>query len=203
MANQSGTGDRDEEEERAKRWNAGKGRLKHHGRTAALLLAGAALLAAPAQAAPTAPTTYVSNIGKEDGDGVTAGQQSALGYAQTFTTGARAGGYALGSVDISVSPGIYPDPYSASVCATDRSGLPTDTCWALARRSDMSGVVTFARENAVTLNASTTYAVVVRQTTSAIWRLGTTVEDDEDSGAASGWSIGDNFFGSTRPTMRG
>ena len=64
-----------------------------------------------------------------------------------------------------------------------------------------TGTLTFTAPANTTLAASTTYSVrIVNSSSSASARLDVTSSNDEDAGAASGWSIGDNAHRKTSPT---
>ncbi len=89
---------------------------------AAALAALVLLLAAPApgHAQTAADVTYVSNIGQGSDDD----DSSSHVRAQTFTTGSRAGGYTVTSVDIG-SDDAEGDSFTANLSITDpTSGNP-------------------------------------------------------------------------------
>ena len=148
---------------------------------AGLLLAAAGLLGA--SGAAEAQTTYVSNL-LQTSEGV-----SATRLAQRFTTGSEAGGYALGSVDVSMSDINAGVTLSATIYETDASGLPTTTVvHALTAPSTFpsNSVLTFTAPASAMLDPSTTYIVVFQATSSIDFQR--TSSDSEDE-AETGWSI--------------
>ena len=137
----------------------GRGRLRSRPARAAtvLLAAVAALLALPLQA--QAQATYVSNLNERQAVSLTVTDRQ----AQTFTTGAHAGGYALSSVDVmfrtsgTVAASIYSttgsDPYPDSELY---SLTPPGTF-----NSSSVSAHTFTAPANKTLARNTTYAVVI------------------------------------------
>ena len=111
--------------------------------------------------------------------------------SQRFTTGSESGGYTLGSVDV-VSEDVQGDEFSLSVCTVDASGFPTTTCTKLwAPGSFLAGTLTFTAPLYTELEANTTYAVVAERPERAF--LTGTAGNEEDSGGAAGWSIGNSL----------
>ena len=157
-----------------------------------MLLAAALVLllpAAPSQA--QSATTFVKNT-DQDKTSVHTSVGNGWRMAGTFTTGSNSAGYTLESVGIYVSAwNGNVGNFTASIWSTTSSGAPDSSLYTLTNPTTTSGdaVNTFTVSNA-TLDASTTYAVVmaVSNGTVAVWM---TTSDDEDGGAASGWSIGD------------
>ncbi len=139
---------------------------------AALLLAGAAGIAAPASA-----DVLVSNVGQS---------QSSPGgtsrcRATRFTTGANASGYGLDSVEVrfgnapsGVTVKVGSSRDSASVATLTNPG------------SFSSGNNTFTAPSGTTLDASTTYWVTVSTSAGGIALTGS---NSEDSAGESDWSI--------------
>ena len=114
--------------------------------------------------------------------------------AQGFTTGSNASGYTLTGVDVLSASTTG---FTAQVCGTDSSGLPTSTCTALTAPGSIAvGKNAFTAPANTTLVKDTTYAVVVTAD-GATQGWGVTGADGEDAGKADGWSIAD-----TRPTRK-
>ena len=154
---------------------------------ALLAILGALVLPATAQAQTA--TTLVSNIGQ--GTDV----QFGIGtYAQRFTIGsdATASMYTLTGVDI-VSRGS--NLFTAKVCGVDSSGFPTSTCTELTAPATIAaGTMSFTAPSNTTLERGTTYTVSMSPPTSNdSWGFGRTGNDAEDTGKATGWSIGNAF----------
>ena len=175
-------------------------------RGASLLAPLALLLAALAFAAPAAAqtsTTLVSNTGKSTASG---GGNSNNDHAQAFTTGSNSGGYKLTRVDIRFGTVAGTRPgYSVEIWS-DSSGAPGSLVATLNNvASFTNGINQFnAPGTGIDLDASTTYHVFWNVTTTGNAGsvvIKNTASDDEDSGAAAGWSIADtsrfrNFDGS-------
>ena len=131
----------------------------------------------------------VSNTGQTS-QNTTIAQDS----AQTFTTGTNTAGYVLSSIVVG-----YNDPdgdeFTASVWTTNTSGLPLALKHSLTAPSTFSqSDLTFTAPANATLDASTTYTVVMAPSSVAVTSKRTsTINPDEDSGAAAGWSIGDTY----------
>ena len=153
------------------------------------LLAILGALVLPATARAQTATTLVSNIGQ--GTDV---QFSFATNAQRFTIGsdATASMYTLTGVDI-VSRGST--AFTAKVCGVDSSGFPTSTCTELtAPATFAAGTMSFTAPSNTTLERGTTYTVSMSAATSGdTWGFGRTGNDAEDTGKATGWSIGNAF----------
>ena len=159
--------------------------------TATVLLAVVTLLAflppTPGHA-QTTTSTYVSNI-SQGGDGEDSVPQR---RAQSFRTGPQAGGYTLTSVDIG-SDDDEGDAFSAAIYSTDASGNPLSEIAALTPPSSFAkGTLTFTDPDNNTLEASTTYTVLITVSSDSV-RLDTTTHDGEDAVVAQGWSIGNSY----------
>ena len=110
--------------------------------------------------------------------------------AQGFTTGSNASGYTLTGVDVLSASTTG---FTAQVCGTGSSGLPTSTCTALTAPGSIAvGTNAFTAPANTTLVKDTTYAVVVTAD-GATQGWGDTSADGEDAGKADGWSIGDEY----------
>ena len=156
---------------------------------AVLLVAVAALLALPLQA--QAQTTDVSNLNETQAVSLSVTDRQ----AQTFTTGAHPGGYALSSVEVmfrtsgTVAASIYsttgsdpyPDPelYSLTPPGTFNSGSVS--------------AHTFTAPANTTLARNTTYAVVITPSggggSTSIGRT----DSDAEGGITTNWGIGDAY----------
>ena len=168
-------------------WSWWRARPTGVGSALAVLVAVLALgAAAPAQA----QTTYVSNLNQ------TSDPFSSAMLAQSFTTGSQTGGYALGSVELSVGTIGAGGTVAAVIYETDTSGLPTTTVKHTlmppsAFPSDST--LTFTAPADATLDAGTTYSVVFMAVSGGgavgFKRTDSTSEDV----AETGWSIGDKY----------
>ena len=141
---------------------------------------------------PTAaqtPTSLVSNVAQAQSDRTSV----SFGLAQGFTTGANSGGYTLESVDV-VSVDAAGGRFNAAVWTTDANGHPSASFASLtAPDSYTAGTLRFTAPAGTILAASTTYTVVLTTIGSDAVLYGYTDSDNEDSGAATGWSIASNY----------
>ena len=120
--------------------------------------------------------------------------------AQSFTTGSQSGGYTVTSVDIGYDD-AEGDKFSAAIWTVDSDNEPDDgdnnnkvaDLTAPTGTWSAGDTLTFTAPAGTTLDAGTTYAVVLTMTGNAV-RLDSTTSDDEDSGAFSGWSIADTGY---------
>ena len=131
-------------------------------------------------------TTYISNIdqGSDNKD------DSSLVRAQSFSTGSQTGGYAVTHVDIG-SDDDEGDSFSAAIYTTNASGHPVTEFAALIPPSSFAkGALTFTAPANTTLDAGATYTVRIVKSSGATLKLDTTTSNSEDSGGATGWSIG-------------
>ncbi len=157
---------------------------------AALLLAMSGLLGTSGEAQAQAQTvTLISNVG-QGGDDSTSGADP---RAQRFTTGSNSTGYTLSSVEI-VSEDPQGDDARVSLCTVDGSGYPTSTCTALtAPGSFAAGTLAFTAPSNTTLDANTTYTLLIESPGDEFLWLDSTTSDNEDAGGATGWTIADVF----------
>ena len=142
-------------------------------------------------------TALVSNIGQAD---ASRGAISTFDRAQEFTTGDNSDGYTLTSVEISlyrstVSIGVPNVDFTVAIWSRSETGQPLASLGALTRptfsASSTSRVYEFTTTG-IDLDAETQYFVVVDSSgLSNSFSIQYTSSDSEDSGAASGWSIGD------------
>ncbi len=165
---------------------------------AAFAAAALVLLALGAGAAQAqSPVKLVGNTGQTVSGDHTVGKPSGLheiwALAQVFTTGPNAGGYTLSSVDVrlgSVPAGVSP---RVSIHSAPFGGggvrLHELTNPASIRAN---AVNTFTAASGATLDANTTYAVVLEtRRAGARYTVKGTASSAQDSGAAGGWSIAD------------
>ena len=130
--------------------------------------------------------TYVSNLTLENPEVV----QTSTAQAQTFTTGTYSPGYDLGFVDVNFNQINSGVTLSASVYSTTGSDpRPDAVLVTLTTPSPLpgSGFIRFMAPAGTTLDAETTYAVVVDP--SANVRLNRSSSNNEVE-AKTGWSIG-------------
>ena len=148
---------------------------------------------------PLADVTLISNLGQSSQDGGTFTNDQ----AQAFTTGSNSGGYSLTKVVIHSLLGLAAD-FTVSVHEND-SGAPGTSLGTLTKptlpAAGEAGNYEFTHSG-IDLAASTTYFIVVDvSTSSASFIIYNTHSDAEDTGGATGWSIGDSSlyrgFGST------
>ena len=160
---------------------------------ALLLFAGALFAGLTPGVAHAQDSEFVSNHGQTDAPTASVGpDDSGIWRAQSFTTGGNSGGYNLSSVDV--------DLYAAgtglnvTINASTMEGVPGTVVHSLTSPTMLStGINTFTAQSGATLAANTTYFVVFSGVASGTARsnLWSTLSDSEDSGSASGWSIGD------------
>ena len=159
---------------------------------AGFLVAVAALLALPLQV--QAQTTLVSNTGQTATSNWTVGGTNNYVHAQGFTTGDDADGYTLFSVQVRFGiSAVATDAVKVSIYGADESGNPNSSLHELTNPSSIvnNGLNTFTAPTRPTLEKETEYFIVVEATTGSFF-VSSTITDDEDDGAASGWSINDD-----------
>ena len=136
-----------------------------------------------------AQNTLVSNIDQSGTSGFTLN----LPIRQRFTTGAHADGYTLSGVDV-VSRNST--AFDVVVCGPDSFSTTSNfagdsNCTVLSRPDTFAaGTLAFTASPAMQLDANTSYVVVFDGMGSQI-SIGTTTSTDEDTGAATGWSLKD------------
>ena len=128
--------------------------------------------------------------------------------AQPFTTGSQTGGYRLTSAEIWFRyAGTSAVTYSVSIVNATSGGAPgSTTLGTLENPASLAGgrnTFTAAGEG-IHLDASTTYFVVFDTLTGDFnwldYGADQTGSDDEDPGAAAGWSVGDAYYSRTGTT---
>ena len=138
-------------------------------------------------------SSLVSNTSQAAADSVS---MSTSDYAQAFTTGARASGYTLSSVEV-VSQDPEGDSFTVALYTVDDDGRPnTFRALLTAPNSFAAGTLVFTAPANTTLRPNTTYALVFGRTFGSTARvsLGSTTSDGEDSDAAAGWSIANTYY---------
>ena len=163
-------------------------------------MAVTAFLVLPLQAQAQTVQTLVSNTGQTPnhehifeiaGPHVTG---DVTKVAQGFTTGDSEAGYTLSSVDLYLTFYGGNPVVTASIYEADASGdNPGSSLYVLTNPAFANGLNTFTAPANATLVKETKYFVVL-EVAGPSWAddpvtISTTDEDDEDSGAASGWSI--------------
>ena len=147
--------------------------------------------------APTTVQTLVSNFGQPS----TAERQLHVGpdnpVAHAFTTGSNSAGYGLDSIRINVTDVVRrPENFFASIWTT-AGGIPQTKQFGLtipvSITNNSTGNKTFTAPPNTTLNASTTYALVL-----STWEgnivLDRVATRAEDAGRAPGWSIANTVY---------
>ena len=147
----------------------------------------------PAQAQAVTPITLVSNTGKSQSSSGHIGP-GWFEHAQCFTTGSHSGGYTLSSIIIRFAN--VPSSATAELWSAASSGAPDSKDADLASPASLSAnsANSFSASAGTTLDASTTYCVVVRGANDVQRSISNTNSNDEDSGAATGWSIANNSW---------
>ena len=134
---------------------------------------------------PGTAMTLVSNVGQ----GFDKNWTGSADRSQPFTTGATDA--TLSSVEIGSEDG-QGDPIAISVCTVDANDHPTSDCTALvAPASFAAGTVVFTAPDDTTLNANTTYTLLVTGPNPLL--LDATSADNEDAGGVTGWSLQNTF----------
>ena len=155
---------------------------------AALLLAGAGTVAAPASA-----DVLVSNVGKSD---VGRGLLRSFDQAQAFTTGSNTAGYTVSSVEIDIHrSGTVRHSFTVAIWSNS-SGAPDASLGTLTLSGSLSDGVNEWTTTGIDLAASTTYFVVIDadsgQTGSSDAIENTASNDEDTLTPATGWTIGNS-----------
>ena len=153
-------------------------------------------------AAPASANALVSNLGQ-----TTFTTTLAIGsnpVAQKFTTGSATAGYTLASLEIDFAAAVgTPANLRAELWSATGGGAPDSKLASLTVPSTVgAGAVAFAAPSNTSLDASTSYFVVVYRSGTTTGSLRTTRTNNEDSGSASGWSIGDTRHGRSGTSWR-
>ena len=137
----------------------------------------------------------VSNTGQTAASGsLLVGGNLEWVQAQTFTTGDDTAGYTLSAVDVELASGTPSANFSVRIYTTTGSPpAPDSSLHVLNNPTSLTANATntFSADKGATLTGNTTYAVVFQPTGQDSTNLAKTTSNAEDSGAASGWSIGD------------
>jgi len=124
------------------------------------------------------------------------GDNSEFGFdadrAQPFTTGTNSTGYRLKNVQLGVKTAGSPTNYKVKVMSDSGSGPGAELATLENPSSLTVGLNSFTGD--VDLTPNTTYYIVVDQTDISTAKWKRTASDDEDSGGAAGWSMGDRFW---------
>ena len=153
-------------------------------------------------AAPASANALVSNLGQ-----TTFTTTLAIGsnpVAQKFTTGSATAGYTLASLEIDFAAAVgTPANLRAELWSATSAGAPDSKLASLTVPSTVgAGAAAFAAPSNTSLDASTSYFVVVYSSGATTGSLRTTRTNNEDSGSASGWSIGDTRHGRSGTSWR-
>ena len=144
--------------------------------------------------------TVVSNIGLGTASTYSMTGPGARG-AQIFTTGDNAVGYTLTNIGLRIASWIATAAPTAAIWSTTAAGVPDSLLFTLTNPARMEHTtITFTAPAGARLEPGTAYALVLENSGPGLFRPLATSSDDENSGAASGWSIADdrqNFSTST------
>ncbi len=170
----------------------------------ALAMVGALLWTAPAEAQTA--IVLIKNTGQADSGDYGMGVGGNSIRAQAFTTGANPAGYTLSSIGFSFgsinSISTAGTDLAVTLNGVDSSGNPDAVLCTLTDPGIFSGsgVQQFdapTTDPCETLTAETTYVAVVQRvanTATSTISLDVTADDNEDTGGATGWTIGDDSY---------
>ena len=137
---------------------------------------------------PQERSTYVSNLGQIENT-----NSNTQTFAQAFTTGSFAGGYALESVDVKFGTIPATASIAAAIYSATADGFPDTQVYSLTSPSTLAGsgvVRTFTAPAGAVLAASTTYFLVINPSESITYAR--TNSGNEDT-AETGWSIANQY----------
>ena len=164
---------------------------------AVLLIATLILMTIPAlpiatKTAEAAGNVLVSNIGQSNANAPSI-DSGITTRAQEFTTGNDSSAYSFDGVELHFSnaPGSATD-IKVTIAEKGTDGFPTTTVHTLtapSTLSDDSDLFFTAPDDDDTLAANTDYFVVVEYQSGDAFSVRHTTSEDEDAGAAPGWSI--------------
>ena len=147
------------------------------------------------------PPVLVSNTGQTDSASVIAGLNFDRYVGQAFTTGGNAAGYTLSLVDVRLGAGAPHANTQVSIYTTSSDGRPDSSLYVLTNPSSLtaSAINTFIAPSGASLDANTTYALVINvevevPATAKATVLRMTSAASEDANPASGWSIADEAY---------
>ena len=154
------------------------------------------------QTVDTTGATVVSNIGLGAASTYSMTGPGARG-AQIFTTGDNADGYTLTNIGLRVGSWDTTVALTAAIWSTTAAGVPDSLLFTLTNPARMqSTTITFTAPAGARLDPGTAYALVLENSGPGLFRPVATSSDDENSGAASGWSIADDRQHFLTSTMR-
>ena len=131
--------------------------------------------------------TLVSNTGQSTDYGGT----FLYDVAQAFTTGSNAGGYKLTSVKVPYPGAPQASSHTIKIHASNSGNRPGASLGTLSYGSVSGQTVTYnASGVGIALASGTTYFVVLDTSTDPNREFNYTDSDNEDAGAADGWSLG-------------
>ncbi len=153
-----------------------------------------------------APSTLVSNTGQTVASAALQTLQGDTDFSNSFTTGSHSDGYTVTSVDVRISVNRQTMLNASELAAlsvalyTNSGGNPGTKVADLTTPSSVAGgasIVNFTAPAGTHLSASTTYHLQIEGAGDqvAAIRVQRTSSDDEDSGGAAGWSIGNTARG--------
>ncbi len=125
---------------------------------------------------------------------------------QAFSTGGATDGYKLRAVDLlmRLDSGTTAPAYSVSIHASNLSGEPGSLLGTLTNPATLPSAleaVQFKSSTGIDLGAGTTYWLVLDSSSSAAnLEYGLTTSQEEDQGAASGWTISENSLTRANPS---
>ena len=149
----------------------------------------------PFAAAPASAAVLVSNVGQATfTPTITIGTNP---VAQKFTTGSTTAGYTLESLEIEFAVAVgTPANLRVELWSATSGGAPDSKLAGLTVPSTVGvGAVAFDAPSNTSLDASASYFMVVYRSGTTTGSLRTTRTNNEDTGSASGWSIGDTRHG--------
>ena len=142
---------------------------------------------------PAIAEVLVSNVGEIAGVSDDVHKVATSVSAQGFTTGANAGGYTVTSIDVVFQVAVgTPANLGVELWRAGSDGLPVSKYKNLTVPSSVgTGAVAFAAPAGTTLDANTSYFVLVYRSGSTTGTLRVTGSSSEDSGGHSDWAIAD------------
>ena len=152
------------------------------------------------------PSTLVGNTGQTVASAALQTLQGDTDFSNSFTTGSHSDGYTVTSVDVRISVNRQTMLNASELAAlsvalyTNSGGNPGTKVADLTTPSSVAGgasIVNFTAPAGTHLSASTTYHLQIEGAGDqvAAIRVQRTSSDDEDSGGAAGWSIGNTARG--------
>ena len=134
----------------------------------------------------------VSNTGQAVGNQLSIENTDVLN-AQPFTTGSNASGYTLAGVEVHIGSSYSStDVPTVRIFTADGSGNPGEVVYTLTNPATVTGnaLNSFTAPEGAVLLKDTDYLVGVGMSSGNGFQIGGTASDAEDSGGASGFSIG-------------